>query len=274
LDHRHIGFLSAVADKLTTALIICAVVLSVGKTQKKFVAIGCINIVVAANAGGAFSPFGDITTLMVWQKGILESPLLFCIDLSCGSQLPHTRHLYTVCCPQGAAQTGDWPGAANQRRGFGDRRPVFLTIVTGISFQNFLHLPPAFGMMTGLAYVKFFAYYLRKKDRTQIDKSDKPTSNKIEGNVDIYDNIAKSEWNTLFFYGVVMALGGLGFIGYLGVTSEFIYGQLGASSANILMGMLSAIVDNIPVMFAVLSMQADNEGTTVAVSDINGVCGG
>jgi Na+/H+ antiporter NhaD/arsenite permease-like protein len=62
-------FISPIADNLTTALLMCAVVLAVGGTNTRFVTLACINIVVAANAGGAFSPFGDITTLMVWQKG-------------------------------------------------------------------------------------------------------------------------------------------------------------------------------------------------------------
>ena len=71
----------------------------------------------------------------------------------------------------------------------------------------------------------------------------------------MFDKIAKAEWDTLFFfYGVIMAVGGLGFIGYLGMASEFIYGELGATTANVLVGVMSAIVDNIPVMFAVLTM--------------------
>jgi len=65
-------FLSAVADNLTSALLVGAVVMAVGKGNDKFVAIGLVNLVVAANAGGAFSPFGDITTLMVWQAGYAE----------------------------------------------------------------------------------------------------------------------------------------------------------------------------------------------------------
>jgi Na+/H+ antiporter NhaD/arsenite permease-like protein len=55
-----------VADNLTTALLMCAVVLAVGADNGRFVTLSCINIVVGANAGGAHSPFGDITTLMVW----------------------------------------------------------------------------------------------------------------------------------------------------------------------------------------------------------------
>ena len=65
-------FLSPIADNLTTALVMCSILLVCGKGNNKFLSIGCINIVVAANAGGAFSPFGDITTLMVWQAGIVD----------------------------------------------------------------------------------------------------------------------------------------------------------------------------------------------------------
>jgi Na+/H+ antiporter NhaD/arsenite permease-like protein len=61
----------------------------------------------------------------------------------------------------------------------------------------------------------------------------------------------------LFFYGVVLCVGGLGFLGYLAMASEVMYGEWGATWANIAVGVLSAIVDNIPVMFAVLSMQPD-----------------
>ena len=65
-------FMSPLADNLTTALVLCAVVMAVGISSPKFISMACINIVVAANAGGAFSPFGDITTLMVWQAGKVE----------------------------------------------------------------------------------------------------------------------------------------------------------------------------------------------------------
>lgn len=65
-------FMSPIIDNLTTALVIGAVVVAVGKDNPKFVGLACINIVVAANAGGAFSPFGDITTLMVWQKNLVD----------------------------------------------------------------------------------------------------------------------------------------------------------------------------------------------------------
>ncbi len=59
----------------------CAVVMAVGVGNKNFVSISCVNIVVAANAGGAFSPFGDITTLMVWQAGYVEFTQFFSLFL-------------------------------------------------------------------------------------------------------------------------------------------------------------------------------------------------
>ncbi len=80
----------------------------------------------------------------------------------------------------------------------------------------------------------------------------------IPWHFDIFRPIASAEWDTLlFFYGVVACVGGLGFMGYLGMASELMYTQWGATSANIAVGVSSAIVDNIPVMFAVLTMNPE-----------------
>src|SRR5690606_16084190 len=65
-------FLSAWLDNLTTALVMGAVALAVGRGNPRFISVACINTVIAANAGGAWSAFGDITTLMVWQAGRAE----------------------------------------------------------------------------------------------------------------------------------------------------------------------------------------------------------
>ena len=251
-------FISPIADNLTTALIMCAVILAVGKDQPKFVAIGCVNIVVAANAGGAFSPFGDITTLMVWQKGILEFSTFFKLFLPSVVNFVIPALIMQFALPKGSPEKNEGD-LATMKPGALVVVGLFLaTIVTAVSFHNFLHLPPVFGMMTGLAYLKFFGYYLRRHGHSGVDTSDMPTANVIEDDFDIFDKIAKAEWDTLFFfYGVILAVGGLGFIGYLGMTSEFMYGELGATTANILVGVLSAIVDNIPVMFAVLTMNPD-----------------
>ncbi len=78
----------------------------------------------------------------------------------------------------------------------------------------------------------------------------------------------------MFFYGIIMCVGGLGAFGYLAVGSELVYGGLGPTTANILVGITSAIVDNIPVMFAVLEMNPDmNQGQWLLVTLTAGVGG-
>ena len=252
-------FISPVADNLTTALIMCAVVLAVGKDQPKFVAIACVNIVVGANAGGAFSPFGDITTLMVWQKGVVDFWEFFNLFIPSVINFVLPALIMQFALPAGkpAKTEVDMDGMK-----FGGLMVVglfLMTIVTAVSFHNFLHIPPVFGMMTGLAYLKLYGFHLRQKSKAWSHCTENPPgSNDDPYDFDVFAKIAHAEWDTLFFfYGVILAVGGLGFIGYLSMISGFMYGELGATNANILVGLLSAVVDNIPVMFAVLTMNPE-----------------
>jgi len=246
-------FISPVADNLTTALILCAVVLAVGANNAKFVSLSCINIVVAANAGGAYSPFGDITTLMVWQKGVITFTQFFdlFIPSAVNFLVPAVIMYFAVpkISPDPIQETVVMkPGAKVIAFLF------LVTIITAVSFHNFLNLPPVIGMMTGLSLLQLYGYFLRRKEFRAGAIAD---TTKITP-FDIFNKIAYVEWDTLlFFYGVVMSVAGLGFLGYLSVLSESIYTQLGATNANVIIGVLSAIVDNIPVMFAVLSMNPD-----------------
>jgi NhaD family Na+/H+ antiporter len=251
-------FISPIADNLTTALIMCAVVMTVGKDQPQFIALACINIVVGANAGGAFSPFGDITTLMVWQKGILEFGTFFKLFVPSVVNFLIPAIIMHFVLPKGQPSSNEIDGSALKYGGITIVMLFLLTIVTAVSFHNFLHLPPVFGMMTGLAYLKFYGFYLRKRTHTVVDSTEMPPGSHEAEGFDIFRKVAGAEWDTLFFfYGVIMAVGGLGFIGYLSMASGFVYGELGATTANILVGIMSAIVDNIPVMFAVLTMNPD-----------------
>jgi NhaD family Na+/H+ antiporter len=255
-------FISPVADNLTTALLMCAVVMAVGGDNIRFVSIACINIVVAANAGGAFSPFGDITTLMVWQKGIVEFWTFFALFLPSAVNFLVPAAIMHFAIPNEKPVTSD--EEIPMRRGAKRIIVLFLlTIATAVSFHNFLHLPPVLGMLTGLAYLQIFGYYLRITHSRQLDATphDEDKANQMVGDVvpfDVFSKVARAEWDTLlFFYGVVLCVGGLGFIGYLAVASEVMYTQWGATSANIAVGIMSAIVDNIPVMFAVLTMHPE-----------------
>ena len=276
-------FISPIADNLTTALIMCTVALTVAKKEPKFVALSCVAIVVGANAGGAFSPFGDITTLMVWQKGLVDLSefLVLFIPSAVNYLIPAAIMHFFI--PTGSPEKVEGHVVIMKPGGTAIIILFLLTIATAVCYHNFLHLPPVIGMMTGLAYLKLFGYYLqRRKLNGKLDEdlfSDNIDSlgfdEKNTTGFNVFNAIARAEWDTLFFfYGVIMAVGGLGFIGYLGLVSEAMYGQLGPTTANVIVGILSAIVDNIPVMFAVLTMQPEmSHGQWLLVTLTAGVGG-
>jgi len=227
----------------------------VGGANRQFVVMACINVVVAANAGGAFSPFGDITTLMVWQKDKVEFFDFFAIFI------PSVINWLIPAGIMSFAVSREKPEAGGKtvRMKPGAKRIMALflfTIVTAISFHNFLHLPPAIGMMLGLGYLSFFAYYLHKVEhRLSNNAAPLDETGHKHTTFGVFHKVANEEWDTLlFFYGVILCVGGLGQFGYLASVSSFMYDGLGHTTANVLVGILSAVIDNIPVMFAVLTM--------------------
>lgn len=238
-------FLSSVLDNMTTALVMGAVVLAIGRDSPKFVAIACINIVVAANAGGAFCPFGDITTLMVWQKGKLQFWDFFVLFIPAAVNFLVPAAFMHFGIPE--AQPA--PARELVRMKPGGRGVILLfaaTIATAVAFKNFLHLPPALGMMLGLGYLQVWSYILQRRGRRHSNE---------DMVLDSFAQVQRVEWDTLlFFFGIIFAVGGLGVMGYLAHASQLLYAGMGPTNANIIIGALSAIVDNIPLMFAVLTM--------------------
>ena len=235
-------FISPIADNLTTALLMCAVVMAVAKGNKKFICLACINIVIAANAGGAFSPFGDITTLMVWQKGVIPFFGFFSIFIPSAVNYIIPAVIMYFAIPKESPLQSD----ENVTLKKGALISIFLFLatitLTVISHQKF-HMPTTFGMITGLGVLSLFGFYLKKISKVE------------EAKFDIFTQVGKAEWDTLFFfYGVLMCVGGLSAFGYLAYTAEITYIDLGPTFANVLVGIFSAIVDNIPVMYAVLTM--------------------
>lgn len=259
--------ISPIADNLTTALLMCAVVLKVGEGHSRFINLACINIVVAANAGGAFSPFGDITTLMVWQAGIVKFQEFFTLFLPSLANFLIPAVIMSLFVEQNKPDAVD--DHVELKKGALRILALFLlTVATAVAAHTLLHLPPVLGMMTGLGYLQFFGFYLRMKQKKQLTKQmskaeeegDEEALRRLGSVVpfDVFNRIARAEWDTLlFFYGVVMCMGGLGFMGYLGLVSETLYEQWNPVYANISLGVISAVVDNIPVMFAVLTMQPE-----------------
>lgn len=260
-------FLSPIADNLTTALLMCAVVMKVAENDSKFIGLSCVNIVIAANAGGAFSPFGDITTLMVWQAGVLEFTEFFVLFIPAAVSylVPATIMYYFV--PR--KKPGGVIEQVELKRGAIRIACLFVfTIATAVVFKTALNLPPVMGMMMGLGYLQFFGYFLRMtlpgslaRKRARAEQAGDEQALKRLGGVvpfDVFSRVQRAEWDTLlFFYGVVMCVGGLGYMGYLSILSNFLYLDWNATGANVVLGVVSAVIDNIPVMFAVLTMMPE-----------------
>ena len=155
-----------------------------GKGNAKFISIGCINIVVAANAGGAYSPFGDITTLMVWQAGIVEFFTFFNIFIpSVVNYVIPAAIMYFFIPNESPAVSSD---RVYMKRG--GRMIIFLglfTIFSAVNFHNILHLPPMLGMMFGLGLLGLYSYYLK------ITFNPENEDNKF----DFFKKISRAEWD-------------------------------------------------------------------------------
>lgn len=257
--------------------------MSMGKDNRQFLTLACINIVVSANAGGAYSPFGDITTLLVWQSGVVPFADFYSLFIPSvvNFALPAAVMHFWVPKEQPAAQ-GKAP--IMKRGGLAMIVLFLLTIITAVCFENFLELPPAAGMLAGLTYLKFLGFYLQKTEAEQKDNDfahvyklfgvELPDENKSQ-RFDVFKNVADLEWDTLlFFYGVMVSVGGLSFIGYLTLASDVLYVGMDPTIANILVGIFSAFIDNGTIMFAVLTMHPDiSQGQWLLVTLTAGVGG-
>ncbi len=260
-------FMSSVVNGLTAGLLMGAVVVAVGKDSPRFVSLACINIIVATNAGGSFSPLGGISTLFVWQHGKLGFIEFFKLFIPCLVNFAIPALAMHFSLPK------DKPDIVIEKVTLlrGAKRIIFLfgvTISLAVVYDMRLHLPAAAGMMAGLAILQFFYFYLQKSTQSASPKLSDATlffgsTNAIAppekaDNLDIFDKIGRLEWDTLlFFYGAMMGIAGLGYIGYLDAISSVLFGQLSPTLANILIGLSSAFVDNGTLMFAVLTMNPD-----------------
>lgn len=235
-------FLSPVADNLTTALVAGAVILALGRGNPRFVSMGCINIVSAANAGGAFSPFGDITTLMVWQAEKVQFFEFFVLFIPA-----LVNFLLPALCMSFFIDSEKPEIVSEQIKLKKGAKAIILlgllTICLAVGLEQVLGLPPFVGMMIGLSLLMIAAWFISYVGKEK------------DYDFDIFEKVASAEWDTLlFFFGVIFSVGGLGYLGYLELLSGSVYLGWGPDLANIFVGLVSAIIDNIPVMYAVLSM--------------------
>ncbi len=231
-------FLSPIADNLTTALILSTVLVVVWKWNKDFLLPSAINIVVAANAWWVWSPFGDITTLMAWTYGKASFFQFFQLFPAAFVWWLVTAFLLYLFVP-------DWkPSLEKLKVNVSLKRGAWwvviigiFTLATAVSLEQFLHIPPMWWMMFGLSILKLYSYYLKISQKCKLN---------------IFNEMRKVEYDTLmFFFGILSAVGALHFLWYLAYVTK-LYEFIWSFWANIGVWVISAIIDNVPVMAAIL----------------------
>lgn len=230
-------FISPIADNLTTALIFSTVLLTVVPDNHKVLIPGAINIVVASNAGGAWSPFGDITTLMVWNAA--KAPFFDFFALFPASFLGWllTAFLLSLSLPKGKPSQISSSPTQPKEGGFVVVCLGLLTIAISVISHQLFHLPAIIGMMFGLAMLMIYDISLTKRQKESLK---------------IFDAISKIENDTLlFFFGLMAGVGALSYLGILTMASS-VYITSDPTIVNIGVGFISAIIDNVPVMYAIL----------------------
>lgn len=234
-------FISPIADNLTTALILSTVLVTIERKNKAFLVPSAINIVVAANAGGVWSPFGDITTLMAWtaQKGQFTD-FLYLFPASFIGWLVTAYLLVRYVPDLDPYKDGD-PEVAEKIEILKGGKVIIgigiATIAISVIAKQVMQLPPMWGMLFGLSVLQLYTYSLKRRHKQDIN---------------IFKSISKVENNTLlFFFGILAAVGALYFAGFLGYVSK-LYDMYNPTYVNIGVGFISAVIDNVPVMSAVL----------------------
>jgi Na+/H+ antiporter NhaD/arsenite permease-like protein len=232
-------WISPVADNLTTALILSTVLYTIDKHSTNFLVPGAINIVVAANAGGAWSPFGDITTLMAWTAGKGEIVDFLALFPAAFLGWFLTAWLLSLFVPKGEPHFDALTTPKTEIKK-GGKIVIFLgffTIFIAVFGHIVMHYPAMWGMMFGLSLLQLYAYYHKRKYKEHFN---------------VFVNMEKIENDTLlFFFGILSAVGALSFLGWL-VYVVKLYDIVGNTAANIGVGFVSAIIDNVPVMAAIL----------------------
>ena len=259
--------------ELATAAVMTAMVLAMGGGDRRFVGVCCINVVVAANTGGVCSPFGDITTLIAWQRGAVElSPLLeLSVPAFVAWLIPALIMSRTL--PDSVVAIGREPVVLER----GAMLVLFLYAVTlalAVGAQSWLHLPAVLGMMTGLGLLGVCAYGVRRGELLRkgaedadfaataldLDRVLREDTRARRAAFDVFAEIRRVDWDTLLYlYGAVLCIAGLAALGLAARGAEPVYGGVGPITAYARLGLAGA-VDGVLVMLGALAIPAPAGG--------------
>lgn len=243
-------FFSALLDNLTTAIVMCALLRKLIKEKQMLLLFGGI-VIIAANSGGAWSPIGDVTTIMLWigkqvsaqnivVKLILPSLVSVLVPL-----------LFATLIIKKMRLTIEKKSKHEERSPFskGEKKLILTLGVIGLLFvplfKTLTHLPPYLGMMISLSIVWIISEMLhKKKDKEHIHKA---TITSVISRIDVP--------TVLFFLGILLAVGALQSIGHLELLANWLDTTFGNIVViNVVIGCLSAIVDNVPLVAGAMGM--------------------
>ncbi len=258
-------FLSSILDNMTTTIIMVMMLRRMLSDQKERWLFACV-IVLAANSGGAWSPIGDITTIMLWMKNYVSS-----VDLIVNLIIPS---IVSVIVPTFIASRYVKPVAVeslntqDQRIGYEMSRHhshlSVLILICGVAgllfvpvFKTFTHLPPYMGILISLGFLWLLTELIVRKYRLD---------GKIEGRISqVVRHIDMS--TILFFLGILLSVSALQQAGILNGLAHWLNDSLHEPYLiNGIIGVLSSIVDNVPLVAACMNMYPVMTDSMIAAS--------
>ncbi len=245
-------FMSASLDNMTTTILMCALLRKIMKKQEMMWLFGGF-VIIAANAGGAWSPIGDVTTIMLWIGGqvstfniitatILPSIVSLFIPLLVASYVMRKNkaplELFSQAEMRSTHITTEFE--RNLIFGLGALSLLFVPVFKGIT-----HLPPYMGILLGVGALWFVTELIHRHKHVD-----------VKNELSVASTLQRIDTpSILFFLGILLAVGSLETSGYLGLMASQLDQHLGNIYAiNTLIGFLSAIVDNVPMVAACMGM--------------------
>ncbi|PCJ67628.1 MAG: sodium:proton antiporter [Bacteroidetes bacterium] len=246
-------FFSAALDNLTTTIVMISLLRKLVKDQKtRWVFVGMV--VIAANAGGAWSPIGDVTTTMLWIKGQLPNVPSLIVDLVIPSivalLVPLTILSFTFKGTVERPETKEESGHFLNPTTSGERSLVFVLGILGLVFvpvfKTLTHLPPFMGMMLSLG-ILWVVTEIMHKGKSKEKKASLSVISVLQ-KIDVA--------SVLFFLGILLAVAALQEFGHLDTVATSLNKTFNGNifSINVAIGLLSAIVDNVPLVAAAQGM--------------------
>lgn len=249
-------FLSSILDNMTTAIVMCALLRTIVSDKKeRWLYAGMV--ILAANAGGAWSPIGDVTTIMLWIGGQVTT-----LDIMIKTFLPSIISIVVPCLILGNMLKGEVVPPEQTEEGIKiERRWQILILCLGVGglifvpvFKTITHLPPYLGMLFSLAVVWVVSEIVsRKYSKEGVEL---PTAVRTLEHIDTP--------SVLFFLGILMAVACLETCGALGMLSSglnnaFLDMKMGEHAVgfyfiDIIIGILSSVIDNVPLVAASMGM--------------------